>query len=556
MDAVDSTHVLDYYARHYRPGMVDLSTSSPSGAVDLDEQRVGYGPPGGLPALREAIASLYPGLAAEHVVATNGATEALAATAFALVRPGQRVFAGDEIYPSFRETAARLGALLSSENPSLAAVNHPTVPDGRFADLQPLIASLEAAGGLLVADEVYLDLRADAPGVPAASISRSAISIGDLSKPLGLGGLRIGWVACRNERVVEAIGRSVQLLSGGPSVIAMEAGLVAVRDYAPRLAARCAAAAQNAPLVFAALAEAGWHFQKPEAGWTFLARPPERLQRPQFEALAAAGFFLIPGSAFGAPDGFRISLFAPVESLRTALQTLSAAPSGESQRGPARGRGSLVVLAKSAAPGQSKTRLANEVGVREGAELAAAFLRDTIDLALASGHEVTVAFTPFEARAEFASIAPGATLVAQPEGDLGLRLAAALVFGLCGRDSAVLIGSDTPQLPSAVIEKALRALRTADLVVGPATDGGFYLLGIREAKSVDRLFDGIEWSTPAVFGQLMQNAQRLGLTVQVLEAFSDIDDTESLANVLRFAARSGTAPWTRATAGRLGLGPV
>ena len=214
------------------------------------------------------------------------------------------------------------------------------------------------------------------------------------------------------------------------------------------------------------------------------------------------------------------------------------------------------MLAKSAAPGQSKTRLANELGVGKAAELAAAFLRDTIDLALVSGHQVTVAFTPFDARPEFASIAPGATRVDQPQGDLGLRLAAALVFGLCGRDSAVLIGSDPPQLPSAVIEKALRALRTADLVVGPATDGGFYLLGIREAKSVDRLFDGIEWSTPAVFGQLMQNAQRLGLTVQVLEAFSDIDDTESLANVLRFAARSGTAPWTRATAGRLGLGPV
>ena len=85
MDAVDSTHVLDYYARHFRPGMVDLSTSSPSGPAELDEQRVGYGPPGGLPALREAIASLYPGLAAEHVVVTNGATEALAATAFALL---------------------------------------------------------------------------------------------------------------------------------------------------------------------------------------------------------------------------------------------------------------------------------------------------------------------------------------------------------------------------------------------------------------------------------------------------------------------------------------
>ncbi len=547
MDSSESVHVLDYYARHYRPGMVDLSTSSPSGGEQLADQRVTYAAPGGLPALREAIAGLYPGLSAEHIVVTNGASEALAATAFALVRRGERVSAGQEIYPSFRETAIRLGALLSAARASLVAVNNPTIPHGRLMDLNPLIASIEAEGGRLVADEVYLDLRAGGPGMPAASVSTSAISIGDLSKPLGLGGLRIGWAACRDEAVVEAISRSVQLLSGGPSNLAMDAALAAVRDYGPRLAARCAAAAANAPLVFAALEEAGWVFQPPDAGWTFLARPPSPIRPSQLRELEAAGFFLVPGSAFGAPGGYRVSVFAPAQPLRTAIQRASAGPCE---------RGSLVILAKSTRPGLGKTRLATGLEPAAAAELAESFLQDTVDLVRASGKDLIIAFTPYEAEAEFASIAAGAPLVVQPDGDLGHRISSALATALCGRDSAVLVGSDTPQLTGVVIEEAFCHLEQADLVVGPATDGGFYLIGLREASSADGLFEGIEWSTSSVFAQLIANALRMGLTFDVLEEFTDIDDVESLTTVLAQADLSGSAPHTRAAAARLGLGPV
>lgn len=543
MDSVESPHVLDYYAKHYRPGTVDLSSSSPPDSREPDG-RMNYAPPGGLPALREAIAALYPGLSAEHVVVTNGASEALAATALALVRPGQRVSAGEEIYPSFRELAVRLGGVLSADDASLVAINNPTIPDGRLADTRLLVESTQAAGARLVADEVYLDLREGAPGMPAASISSSAISIGDLSKPLGLGGLRIGWAVCRDAAVIKAIGRSVQLLSGGPSVLAMNFALDAVNDYEPRLAARCAEAAANAPLVFAALEEAGWEFRPPEAGWTFLARPAQPLVASRLQALDAAGFFLMPGSIFGA-NGYRISLFAPVEPLRTALCLASSkATTGQA----------LVVLAKATASGLAKTRLANDIQSDSAAELARAFLRDTIELSRTSGREVTIAFTPAEAAAEFSSMAPEAALIAQPDGDLGDRIGAALLSALRGQNSAILIGSDTPQLSCEVIDDAFRGLERADLVVGPATDGGFYLIGIGKPRSIEGLFDGIEWSTPRVFGQLLSNAQRLGRTVEVLEECTDIDDAKSLAAVLRQAAVSGSAPRTRTSASRLGLG--
>jgi rSAM/selenodomain-associated transferase 1 len=552
MDSAEPAHVLDYYVTHYRPGMVDLSTAGPSVTVDPDEQRMGYAPPGGLPALREAIAGLYPGLAAEHIVVTNGATEALAATAFALVRPSQRVSVDKDVYPSFRETASRLGAIFSDDSPALAAVNNPTVPDGRLKDLRPLIAALEARGGRLVADEVYLDLRADAPGTPAALLSSTSISIGDLSKPLGLGGLRIGWAACRNEEVVAAVARSVQLLSGGPSILAMEAGLAAVSEYEPRVAARSAIAAENAPLLFAALEEAAWDVQRPQAGWTFLARPPVPLQSWQLQELAEQGLFLVPGSAFGVASGYRISVFAPVESLRAALRCVSTSQPERGRRLAAEAPGSLVILAKSAEPGIGKTRLAKKLGTCDAAELAGAFLRDTLDLAHASGLPLTVAFTPAEARAEFASLAPGAKVVAQLGGNLGQRIAAALAEGLRRGAATVLIGSDTPHLPASVINDSVVALQHADLVVGPATDGGFYLVGIRKNVSTERLFHNIEWSTSAVFGQLLANARKLGLTFEVMEEFTDIDDAASLASVLCQASISGAAPHTRATAARLG----
>ena len=335
-----------------------------------------YAPPGGLPALREAIAALYPGLRSEHIVVTNGASEALAATALALVRRGGRVSAGQDVYPSFRETAVRLGALLSVDGASVVAVNNPTIPHGRLMDLSPLIASIEAEGGRLVSDEVYLDLRTDAPGTPAASISKSAISIGDLSKPLGLGGLRSAGQLCRDEAVVEAIGRSVQLLTRRAFDPRDGCRVGGRSDYGPRLAARCSAAAENAPLCLRG-PRRSWLGLSASGGWLDVPRPAAGPLRPsQLRGLEAAGFFLVPGSAFGARGGYRISLFAPASSLRTALRTASSAPPR---------RGSLVVLAKVHRASGRQDPARQRPGNGAAAELAGAFLRDTIDLARSPG---------------------------------------------------------------------------------------------------------------------------------------------------------------------------
>jgi aspartate/methionine/tyrosine aminotransferase len=300
MKQPEHASVVDYYFENFAPGMVDLSSSTPvthrssPPAGGLEE----YPAPGGLPELRAGIAALYPGLSADDVVITNGASEALAASALAFVGAGDRVSIPLGAYPSFKELAAAVGGNVSINEPAdcsavVALVNNPSVPSGRLLDLTATLRRAEATGTRVIADEVYLDLRPGATALPAACLSERAISIGDLSKPLGLGGLRIGWAASRDQSAIRAINRSVQVLSGGPSIVAMELASDAIRRFTERLTQRHEAANANAPAVYSVLRDFDWEFERPEAGWTFLATPPVPLAEDALERLQRAGVFLV-----------------------------------------------------------------------------------------------------------------------------------------------------------------------------------------------------------------------------------------------------------------------
>lgn len=231
---------------------------------------------------------------------------------------------------------------------------------------------------------------------------------------------------------------------------------------------------------------------------------------------------------------------------RTALQPSRAnLSSGEA--------GVLVVLAKAPARGVSKTRLGVSIGENAAAALAEAFLDDTLGLAASAGLPLRIAYTPESARPAFASRAPGAALEPQHEGDLGTRIGAALESALAVWNSAVLIGTDTPQLPRAILHEAFEALRSARVVLGPARDGGFYLIGLREPGLTVGLFSSVEWSTGSVFETVQANAARLGISAATLPAFTDIDDLASLNEALAAAQVLATAPRTLATAAALGL---
>ncbi len=186
-------------------------------------------------------------------------------------------------------------------------------------------------------------------------------------------------------------------------------------------------------------------------------------------------------------------------------------------------------MAKAPRPGHVKTRLAPLLGPDGCARLAAALIRHTVSVAVASGLEVTVAFDPPAGRAQIAALLPaGVGLESQAPGDLGQRMAAAAGAPLEKGRPVILIGTDAPTLTAATILMAARRLRRVDAVFGPAADGGYYLLGL--ARPAPALFDlGPRWGGPEVLEASLLAARRAGLSVSLLETRRDLDTPEDAA---------------------------
>ncbi|MBL8797559.1 MAG: TIGR04282 family arsenosugar biosynthesis glycosyltransferase, partial [Planctomycetia bacterium] len=136
----------------------------------------------------------------------------------------------------------------------------------------------------------------------------------------------------------------------------------------------------------------------------------------------------------------------------------------------------LGIFAKWPTPGQVKTRLAAETTPAWAAEVARAFLLETLSRLDHMPARRVLAFAPADAAAHFANLVQGRyELLPQADGDLGQRMAAYFERQRdAGAAATVLIGTDSPTLPAAYIEQAFAALKTADVVLGPATDGGYY----------------------------------------------------------------------------------
>lgn len=172
-----------------------------------------------------------------------------------------------------------------------------------------------------------------------------------------------------------------------------------------------------------------------------------------------------------------------------------------------------------------KTRLAAEVG----AEAALRVYRRLAEHAVAQARalrpdaEVRIHFTPAHAGAQVrAWLGGGDVVLAQAEGDLGARMRAAFEAAFAaGHRRVVILGSDLPGLTAALVREAFAGLDAHPVVIGPAEDGGYWLLGMRER--VPELFDGIAWSTPAVFGETMERLRALGLSPALLPRLADVD---------------------------------
>lgn len=198
----------------------------------------------------------------------------------------------------------------------------------------------------------------------------------------------------------------------------------------------------------------------------------------------------------------------------------------------------LAVLLKAPTPAEAKTRLAATLG----AEPAAAVYQIMVEKQIRNlplEFAATVYFDPPDAGSAMRRwlsplrVAPTPlTFRVQPPGDLGVRIAYAFAaeFAL-GATAMIVMGGDCPALDTDVLRRAAAALTTHDAVLGPASDGGYYLLGLR--APAPRVFVDIDWSTPAVLEQTRARLRAEGLKTLELQPLDDVDDEPALRHAVR-----------------------
>jgi aspartate/methionine/tyrosine aminotransferase len=331
-----------------------LALADDEGRALWDGLALGYTESAGHPLLRAEIAALYDGLEPEDVLVFAGAEEAIFVLAGVLAGPGARAVTITPAYQSLHEVARAAGAEVSqlalAASPTwnldldrlrdavvpgtrMVVVNAPNNPTGWMpdaADFAEIVRVAEAAGAVLVSDEVYRLLEAD-PGdrLPAgAELSERAVSIGVMSKAFGLAGLRIGWIATRDrELLARAAARKdwTTICSAAPSEVL---AIIALRAE-ESLLSRARAIVDGNRALAGAFAEAhpeDVEWIPPRGGTTAF---PRLRRHPDAEPLALAlardhDALILPGSVFGGdPDRFRLGLGR--RDLAAGLDRLSAA---------------------------------------------------------------------------------------------------------------------------------------------------------------------------------------------------------------------------------------
>lgn len=202
----------------------------------------------------------------------------------------------------------------------------------------------------------------------------------------------------------------------------------------------------------------------------------------------------------------------------------------------------LIIFAKEPRPGQVKTRLTPQLSPEEAAKLYHSFIEDILEeMSQVPKMQIALAFSPPEAQVFFQGLAPpGIGFFPQEGEDLGERMSRAYIRGFeAGYNPVLLRDSDTPDLPALIVAEAREILSAgiAQVVLGPATDGGYYLVGL--SRPQPHLFQGLTWSSSTVLNDTLKIARQLGLTVHLLPVWSDIDTT---ADLIAFVNRACPAP--------------
>jgi uncharacterized protein len=186
-------------------------------------------------------------------------------------------------------------------------------------------------------------------------------------------------------------------------------------------------------------------------------------------------------------------------------------------------RDAVLLFVRAPVAGRVKTRLAAEIGAEAALRVYTRLAEHTLAEALRlGGVQVRVHFTPADSGdAVRRWLGPGPAYLPQPEGDLGERMRHAFQAAFHeGFRRVVIIGSDLPRMSAELLRRAIQLLDHRPVVLGPATDGGYYLLGLREMQD---LFADIPWSTERVLDCTLQRLRAAALEPALIEPLRDVD---------------------------------
>ena len=191
-----------------------------------------------------------------------------------------------------------------------------------------------------------------------------------------------------------------------------------------------------------------------------------------------------------------------------------------------------------------KTRLETHLSQDEIIDLYQCFVADILNTLQKSDYPVTICFLPCEREAEMKTwLGPTPAYAPQTGADLGERMVNAFAQAFAAEtspvDQVILLGSDFPDLDSEIIHQAFESLSNKDMTLGPAVDGGYYLIGFNYHTFSKEVFKDISWGTGQVFKETMRKIEHAGLNVHLLPEWRDIDRFEDLELLYRQADDKG-----------------
>ncbi|MDT8380490.1 MAG: TIGR04282 family arsenosugar biosynthesis glycosyltransferase [Desulfotignum sp.] len=193
----------------------------------------------------------------------------------------------------------------------------------------------------------------------------------------------------------------------------------------------------------------------------------------------------------------------------------------------------VIVMIKFPQAGSVKTRLGRQIGMKNAAELYREFIQMLLETCRATGFDVVLSCHPDHPVSDFREwLGNGFQYMVQKGPDLGHKMRDAFEQGFAlGYDRVILTGSDLPHLPGAVIEEAAQKTGACDVVIGPALDGGYYLVAMEKDRFYPGMFDDIPWSTADVLDITLKKLAAGQRRLFLLKPLRDIDTLEDLQAV-------------------------